>query len=77
MSHIYQFHVEGHLDQTWSAWLGDVLVQQQHDGTTLLTQTIPDQSALYGVLFKLNNIGLSLIAVQRISKSAGADHNDP
>jgi uncharacterized protein (TIGR02246 family) len=66
MNDTYQFHVEGHLDATWSVWLGDVPIQHQHDGTTLFTQAVPDQSALYGVLFKLSNTGVSLIALQRI-----------
>jgi uncharacterized protein (TIGR02246 family) len=67
MSDIYRFHVEGHLDRTWAVWLGDVSIQHQHDGTTLFSQVIPDQSALYGVLFKLSNTGVSLIAVQRMT----------
>ena len=67
MSDRYQFHIEGHLDHTWSVWLGDALVQQQHDGTTLFTQVLRDQSALYGVLLKLSNSGVSLIAVQRMN----------
>ena len=75
MSDRYRFHVEGHLDDTWSDWLGDILIQHQHDGTTMFTQVIPDQSALYGVLFKLANTGVSLIAVQRIYIT-GEDNND-
>ena len=67
MSDIYQFHVKGHLDQSWSAWLGDVAIHPQDDGTTLFTHMIPDQSALYGVLFKLANTGVALIALQRIT----------
>ncbi len=67
MSDRYQFHIEGHLDHTWSAWLGDVIIEQQADGTTLFTQALPDQSALYGVLVKLSNVGVSLIAVQRMT----------
>jgi uncharacterized protein (TIGR02246 family) len=67
MSDTYRFHVEGHLDHTWSVWLGDVLMQHQHDGTTTFTEALPDQSALYGVLFKLVSTGVSLVAVQRLT----------
>ena len=67
MSDRYQFHIESHLDHSWSAWLGDVPLQHQHDGTTLFTQALPDQSALYGLLFKLLNTGVSLIAIQRVT----------
>lgn len=71
MSDIYRFHVEGHLDHTWSAWLGEAPIQHQSDGTTLFTQAIRDQSALYGVLLKLSNIGVALIAVQRTTLQEG------
>lgn len=67
MSDRYQFLIEGHLDDTWSAWLGDVPLQHQPDGTTLFTQALRDQSALYGLLFKLLNTGVSLIAMQRMT----------
>jgi uncharacterized protein (TIGR02246 family) len=75
MSDIYRFHVEGHLDHTWLAWLGDVIIQRHHDGTTMFTQALPDQSALYGVLFKLSNTGVSLIEVQRMTKETTMTHN--
>jgi uncharacterized protein (TIGR02246 family) len=67
MNDIYRFHVEGHLDHTWSSWLGDVPIQHQPDGTTTFTQAISDQAALYGMLFKLENTGVPLIAVQRVT----------
>jgi hypothetical protein len=67
MNDQYQFHIEGHLDHTWSVWLGGVLMQPQPDGTTLFTQVLADQSALYGLLLKLSNVGVSLIAVQRMT----------
>jgi uncharacterized protein (TIGR02246 family) len=67
MSGIYQFHVQGHLDRAWSAWLGDVPIQHRNDGTTMFTQALQDQSALYGLLLKLLNTGVSLIAMQRMT----------
>ena len=75
MSNVYRFHVEGHLDHTWAVWLGDVSIQHQNDGTTVFTQALPDQSALYGVLFKLSNTGVSLIAVQRITEETTMTHD--
>ena len=75
MSDIYRFHVEGHLDHTWSVWLGEVPIWHQQDGTTMFTQVLPDQSALYGVLFKLSNTGVSLIAVQRITEETTMNHD--
>ena len=33
----YEFRVEGHLDDHWSAWLGDLTIARHHDGTSTLT----------------------------------------
>ena len=29
----YEFRVEGHLDDHWSAWLGYLTITRHHDGT--------------------------------------------
>jgi uncharacterized protein (TIGR02246 family) len=71
MGDIYRFQVEGHLDHTWLAWLGDASLQHYHDGTTQFTQALRDQSALYGLLFRLLNTGVSLLAVQRMTLQEG------
>lgn len=71
MNTMYQFHVEGHLDQSWSSWLSDPHIQHQDDGTTTFVQAIPDQAALYGVLLRLSNSGVSLIGAQRMPDADG------
>jgi hypothetical protein len=66
---IYCIRVEGHLDDEWSAWLGDMSIERAQDGTTTLTGPVADQSALHGLLLKVHNMGLPLIACQRVSES--------
>ena len=55
--------VKGHIDQTWSDWLGDLAIGYSGDGNTLLTGVVRDQAALQGVLFQLFKIGVQLISV--------------
>jgi hypothetical protein len=56
--------VKGHLDQGWQSWLEDLQIRHVSDGTTMLTGTLQDQPALYGVLNKLNHLGLVLLSLQ-------------
>jgi RimJ/RimL family protein N-acetyltransferase len=56
----YAICVEGHLDDHWSAWLGELDMTRGDDGTTTLTVSIADQSQLHGVLAGLRDIGAVL-----------------
>ena len=61
----YEVHVQGHLDQRWTAWLdGDL--SQVENGTTLVRARVADQAALHGLLNKLGDLGLRLISVTRV-----------
>jgi hypothetical protein len=46
----YTIRVNGQLDDHWSAWLGEVDVTRNDDGTTTITAVIADQAQLHGVL---------------------------
>lgn len=62
---VYQIRVKGHLNHRWSRWFDGLAITHEPDGTTLLTGAIVDQPALYGLLIKLRNLGLSLLSVVR------------
>lgn len=61
------FHLEvaGQLDARWQDWFDGMTVTPTADGTTLLSGPVRDQAALYGLLKRINNVGLTLIAVNR------------
>ena len=61
--HQVQIRVKGQIDERWSEWL-DGLTITHTEGETLLTGPILDQSALYGLMSKLRDLGLSLAAVR-------------
>ena len=69
---IYEFHVKGHLDDRWSGWLGGLAVQRQENGTTILVGPLVDQAALYGVIIRIRDLGLSLLSVSRVVESHGS-----
>jgi hypothetical protein len=65
----YQFRVEGHLDDHWSAWLGDLTITRHHDGTSTLTGPVADQAQLHGVLARLRDIGATLLSLNALEAS--------
>jgi hypothetical protein len=61
----YQFRVRGSLDPRWSAWFDDLVLTIEANGDTTLRGRLADQAALYGVISKLRDVGLELIAVEQ------------
>ena len=62
---IYEIRVDGLLDETWSEWLGGLVINPQGDGTTRLTGPLRDQAALHGLLVKIRDLGLPLLSLER------------
>jgi hypothetical protein len=56
-SSTYDIRVDGHLDDHWSAWLGELDMTRGADGSTTITVAIADQAQLHGVLAGLRDIG--------------------
>jgi hypothetical protein len=65
----YQIKVPGHLDESWSDWVGGmtITVESEGDGppVTTLTGTL-DQAALQGLLRRLYSLGLPLLSVNPV-----------
>ena len=53
----YSIRVDGHLDDHWSAWLGELDMTRNDDGTTTITTQIADQAQLHGLFAGLRDIG--------------------
>jgi hypothetical protein len=62
----YQIRVRGALDPRWSAWFAGLAITHDADGDTLLAGPLADQAALYGVISRLRDLGLTLLAVARL-----------
>jgi hemoglobin-like flavoprotein len=68
----YQILVDGQLDPNWSSWFSGLIITWPTGATgastarqTLLSGYVPDQAALYGILNKLRDLNLTLVAVTR------------
>jgi hypothetical protein len=66
---IYQIRIEGHLGSQWSDWFGGMTITLEDNGETLLTGAVIDQAALYGLLKKVRDLGMPLLAVNRVESS--------
>jgi hypothetical protein len=64
---IYQIRLGGHLSQQWADWFGGLTLTLADDGDTLLTGPVADQAALYGLLKKVRDLGLTLLSVNRVN----------
>ena len=63
---IYQIRIKGHLDRKWSDWFSGLLITSLANGETLLTGPVLDQAALHGLLRKVRDVGLPLVAVMLV-----------
>ena len=72
----YEIRLQGHLDTRWASQLAVTSLAHQSDGTTLLHLAVADQSALHGLLQRIRDLGLLLIAVSRIDPAAEAGPAD-
>ena len=61
-----EIRVEGHLDPRWAAWFDGLSLSHERDGTTAICGPVADQAALHGLLQKVRDLGLPLIAVTRV-----------
>ena len=63
---VYQIAFEGHLSPEWADWFGGLAITLQDNGDTLLTGPVADQAALYGLLKKVRDLGMTLLSVSRV-----------
>jgi hypothetical protein len=64
--------VAGAIGTDWSDWLGAMSLQSANGPderpATVLTGSVPDQSALRGIFNKLWDLNLTLVSVNRVEK---------
>ena len=73
MVSFYEIRVKGHLDGRWSDWFDGLAITNLENGEAMLYGDIVDQAALHGVLAKVRDLNLALVAVS----SVGPQRQDP
>jgi ABC-2 type transport system ATP-binding protein len=61
----YQIRVKGQLGSQWSEWFDGLTVLPVGGDETILRGTIVDQAALHGLISKVRDLALPLLAVRR------------
>jgi len=72
-----EIRAEGHLDEQWSEWLADLKVTHTEQSETILAGRIADQAALYGLITRLRDLGITLISVETRDSSTDQASQPP
>ena len=63
MSEYYEIKIKAHLDQCWLERFEGLKLTYLEGDMTLLSGSLPDQSALHGLLERIRDLNLTLISV--------------
>ena len=66
MTQIYQIRVRGHLSDAWVEWFDGLAIENLPNGESLLSGPVTDKAALHGLLTKVRDLNLTLVAVALI-----------
>ena len=61
----YRIKLKGRLDPHWSDWFEQMVISTE-GGVTVLKGPVADQAALHGLLTRIRDLNLTLLAVERI-----------
>ena len=67
MATMYEIRLKGHLDPRHVGWLEGFSMTLRPNGETILTGIVADQAALFGLLFRIRDLGIPLLAVNGVS----------
>jgi hypothetical protein len=63
---IYEIKLKGHLGHQWTDWFEGLTLMLEDNGDSLLTCSVVDQAALYGLLKKVRDVGLPLVSIIQV-----------
>jgi hypothetical protein len=75
-SGLYEIRLKGHLDDRWAERIGEVVINLEDDGTTLLICPVIDQAALHGLLKRVRDLGLPLLSVNFVNPGQAKSQED-
>jgi hypothetical protein len=69
----YEIRIQGRLDPRWAARFDGLSMRHDADGTTVLSGLVTDQAALHGLLSRIRDLALPLIAVTQVDATNERD----
>jgi hypothetical protein len=72
----YVIQLKGHLEARWVKWFDGLSITLEQNGNTLLCGPVADQSALYGILKKVRDLGIPLVSVNPL-ENVRSNRKDP
>jgi hypothetical protein len=66
---VYEIRVKGRLGGRWSEWFDGLQITNLENGEALLSGEVMDQAELHGVLAKVRDLGLPLVAVTSVERA--------
>ncbi len=63
MKQRYEITVQGHISSRWASHFNGMRVCCREDGNTHILSDAIDQSALYGLLMRMRDLGMTLISI--------------
>ena len=64
---MYQIRVKDHIDDEWAEWFAPLIIINDPNGEATFTGPVRDQYELHGLIDKVFNLNLTLLAVNRIT----------
>jgi len=65
---IVTIKLKGKVDKSWSEWFEGFELTYNEPDETILTGVVTDQAAFYGLIGKLRDLGIQLIAVNSMEQ---------
>lgn len=59
----YHIQIKERIDPHWAEWFDGMVITYAEEGGTVLEGILIDQAALYGLISKVRDLGLTLISV--------------
>lgn len=69
----YEIRVRGTLDPSWAEWFDGLTISHHAQGDTTLAGVVADQAALYSLISRARDLGLTLLAIQGRQPDRGDD----
>jgi hypothetical protein len=58
-----EIRLEGCLDRHWEEWFEGVAIRLNGNGDTIMAGNVVDQAALFGLIGKLRDLGVTILAI--------------